>query len=81
MKVQLITNPAADGDFRLTAERMLNGDGHTPEGLQSRLRGDYPRVSVVRGIQDNGLERWYVYRDGTWIGPNGALKPEPVSQS
>ncbi|MEX2547259.1 MAG: hypothetical protein WD830_05660 [Chloroflexota bacterium] len=72
MKVLLVTNPAADGAFRLVAEHMLDLNGGTPEGLQSRLRDEYPRASVVRGIEDHGSERWYAYRDGSWIGPRSS---------
>lgn len=68
MKVQLITNPPADGDFRTSAERLLREDGASPEGLQSHLRGEYPEASVVRGIEDNGAIRWYAYREGHWVG-------------
>jgi hypothetical protein len=69
MKVLLHTNPAADGTFRLTAERMLDNHPVSPETLQSVLRSEYPRAAVVRGINDNGSERWYAYRDGRWTGP------------
>lgn len=68
MKVQLRTNPEADGEFRLAAERVLDDHPVSPEGLQSVLRHEYPRASVVRGIEDNGSERWYAYRDGRWTG-------------
>lgn len=71
MKVLLITNPAADAVFRSTAERMLGLNGHAPETLQSHLRDEYPRASVVRGIQDNGAERWYAYREGVWVDSTG----------
>ena len=67
MKVYLVTNPPTDSAFRQKAERMLGGDGESPEGLQSVLRRDYPRAAVVRGIEDKGAERWYAYRDGHWI--------------
>lgn len=68
MKVQLLTNPATDRVFRLKAERMLGDAAASPDDLQSNLRRDYPRAAVVRGIEDNGAERWYAYRDGHWIG-------------
>jgi hypothetical protein len=67
MKVLLVTNPAADIGFRVAAEQMLGERAVSPEGLQSGLIRRYPRVSVVRGIQDRGAERWYAYRDGHWI--------------
>jgi hypothetical protein len=67
MKVLLVTNPAADGAFRSTAQRLLGQNGHAPETLQSHLREEYPRASVVRGIQDKGAERWYAYREGVWV--------------
>lgn len=69
MKVLLHTNPATDGAFRMTAERILGEDPASPEGLQSVLRHEYPSAAVVRGIEDNGSERWYAYRDGRWIDP------------
>jgi hypothetical protein len=69
MRVQLVTNPASDGAFRISAQRMLGGDAQSPEGLQADLQGEYPSVSVVRGIEDNGSERWYAYRDGHWTHP------------
>lgn len=68
MRIQLVTNPLTDGDFRITAERMLSEDGLSPEGLQSHLRSEYPHASVVRGIEDSGSVRWYAYRDGHWVG-------------
>jgi len=67
MKVLLVTNPATDVAFRVAAERALDHLPIGPEGLQSGLRESYPRVSVVRGIEDNGAERWYAYRDGHWV--------------
>jgi hypothetical protein len=70
MKVLLVTNPASDGAFRTKAQRMLGSDAASPEGLQSVLRSEYPRASVVRGIEDKGSERWYAYRDGRWIDPD-----------
>lgn len=67
MKILLVTNPAADIGFRVAAERTLGADPASPEGLQSGLIRQYPRVAVFRGIQDRGTERWYAYRDGHWI--------------
>ena len=69
MKVQLLTNPASDHAFRVAAERLLDHLPFSPERLRSSLVRDYPRASVVRGIQDRGTERWYAYRDGHWIDP------------
>ena len=66
MKVQLVANPTTDSAFRLAAERVLGLVPISPEGLQSGLRGSYPHVAVVRGIEDHGAERWYAY--GTAIG-------------
>jgi len=77
MKVELVTNPANDGAFRAAAERLMGDDRSGPEGLQSGLVGEFPRVSVVRGIQDRGTERWYAYRDGHWV--NGSPDGRRVS--
>lgn len=70
MKVQLLTNPATDDLFRISAQRILGRKSESPEDLQTGLQADYPRVSVVRGIEDNGFERWYAYRDGHWTHPD-----------
>ena len=67
MKVLLVTNPTTDAAFRVAAESALGLGPISPEGLQSGLRGTYPHVAVVRGIEDHGTERWYAYRDGHWI--------------
>lgn len=67
VKVLLVTNPLTDGAFRARAQRMLGKEPVSPGGLQSKLRVDYPLASVVRGIEDNGSERWYAYRDGHWV--------------
>jgi len=80
MKVLLVTNPATDAAFRVAAERALGHVPVDPEGLQSDLRDSYPRVSVVRGIEDNGAERWYAYRDGHWVDWQSAKPPAGLSR-
>jgi hypothetical protein len=67
MIVRLITNPTSDAHFRDKAEGILADGADSPIGLQARLREDYPSASVVRGIEEQGAERWYAYRDGRWI--------------
>ena len=51
----------------------LDGAEPSPAWLTERLRGPYPRVSVVpqEAIADlwhNGEHVWYVYRDGGLLG-------------
>ncbi len=72
VSIRLITNPAADAEFRSRAECLLADGTATPTELQLRLRADYPEASVVRGIVEPGSERWYAYRDGRWINPGRA---------
>ena len=68
MKVALVTFPAADAAFRIFAESFVALDGEsTPAALEACLRRSYPLASVNRGIVDRNAERWYAYRDGTWI--------------
>ncbi|HYI22446.1 MAG TPA: hypothetical protein VEX62_07400 [Candidatus Limnocylindrales bacterium] len=67
MKVQLVTNPAGDANFRMAAERLLDDGAMNPAQLQRMLRSQYPSATVFGGIQEAGSERWYVYREGRWI--------------
>jgi hypothetical protein len=79
MSIRLITNPAADADFRNSAEGLLADGAASPTDLELRLQRDYPRVSVVRGIDEPGMERWYAYRDGHWINPAPGRSAEPAA--
>jgi len=67
MKVQLVTNPAADATFRMAAEKLLADGAMSPAELQSMLRSQYQSATVFGGIEEAGSERWYVYREGRWI--------------
>jgi hypothetical protein len=67
MNVRLITNPSVDSAFQGAAEACLADGAASPGGLEARLRGEYPSVSVVGGIAEFGSERWYAYREGHWI--------------
>jgi hypothetical protein len=73
-KIQLVTNPTTDTEFRRAAEVYLASRADSPGQLQTRLRANYPNVVVVRGIEDTGSERWYVYREGRW--QSSETKPE-----
>lgn len=72
MKILLVTNPAHDDKFKLLAEAHLADGAKSPEGLQESLRGEFPEATVRDGIIERGLQRWYAYREGHWIGANGA---------
>jgi hypothetical protein len=66
-KVHLVTNPMGDSDFRSAAERLFAQGADTPTRLQNALRDEYPSSTVFGGIEEAGLERWYVYREGRWV--------------
>ena len=72
MKVQLVTNPTGDANFRMAAEQLLSGGAMSPSQLQRMLRPDYPSATVFGGIEEAGSERWYVYREGRWIDSSSA---------
>jgi hypothetical protein len=67
MKVALVTFPAVDIGFRSSAEANIANGAITPPMLELRLRRNYPRASVTCGIVEGDRERWYAYRDGSWI--------------
>lgn len=67
MDVTLFMNPASDERFRSSVDACLAEGADTPAGLQRCLRTTYPTASVTNGIIDRGIERWYAYRDGSWI--------------
>lgn len=60
-----MTNPHTDTEFQRRAEELVDR-ADSPEELESLLREQYHRTRVVRGVTDI-YERWYVYRDGSWI--------------
>ena len=63
---RLLIQPESDAEF-VTHVNVLDGRTETAEALQSELRSKYPTVVVHNGIEDlDGIERWYVYRDGRW---------------
>jgi len=66
-RVIVIANPPGDGMFRGTAQAHAKDGANTPQELQRRLREHWPRARVVGGITDRGSERWYAYREGSWI--------------
>ena len=69
--VQLACNPADDDAFRTVAESHLATGVASPAGLQRLLEPRYPRVVVrARGLSNEDLDAWYVYRDGSWV-PSG----------
>jgi hypothetical protein len=72
LRVALITIPVDDEGFRSTAEALLSDDAHSPTVLERHLRTDYPAASVINGIEDRGMQRWYAYRDGHWV-PSSAV--------
>jgi hypothetical protein len=70
----LIVNPRDDAGFDAYIEDQLAGADSTT-ALQDRLRERYPSA-VVRKREISG-ERgvvWYVYREGRWIAPGGAVR-------
>jgi hypothetical protein len=70
MSPSLVTNPRSDEEFVRLAERLVAAGTKTPQALQDELRRTYPKAIVRRRILDGErLETWYVYREGTWIGP------------
>jgi hypothetical protein len=71
LKIALVTNPDGDLGFRSSAEAYIADGAGSPDSLQHRLRGEYPKASVTVGIVDRGVERWYAYREGHWIQSTG----------
>jgi hypothetical protein len=54
-----------------SAEEFLATGIEQPEDLEQLLRDEFPRVRVVPGVVDGSDWRWYVYRDGRWVNPEG----------
>jgi hypothetical protein len=70
LAVRLVCNPADDGPFRAVAESLLASGVTGPAGLQRLLEAQYPRVVVrARGLSNEAVDAWYVYRDGSWTRP------------
>jgi hypothetical protein len=65
--VRLTTWPREDPTFEKAARALLRGGAIRPTDLEAGLRGDYPLVRVVYGITEDGVSRWYAYRDGQLI--------------
>jgi hypothetical protein len=64
--------PSSDRAFRALAEAWLETFGDDPERLQGQLRKRYPRAIVrQRDLSQEPLRIWYVYRDGSVMGPHG----------
>ncbi len=67
-RAEVIANPAADEVFVGTVRRLAHGESD-PETFERRLRRHYPNARVRQSvISGSDGERWYVYRDGAWIG-------------
>lgn len=65
---EVIANPADDGAFVETVRRLARGERDLGT-FERRLRGHYPRARVRHSvISGSDGERWYVYRDGAWVG-------------
>ncbi len=63
----LIVNPRNDETFVELVEHLV-ATARTPADLQTALRGSHPRAVVRdRGLSDETLAVWYVYRDGHWV--------------
>jgi len=56
-----------DSSFERVARALLRAGAATPVDLQAGLRDDYPLARVVYGITEDGVSRWYAYRDGRLI--------------
>ena len=81
MNVRLVTNPESDDAFHGAAERHVAAGAQSPTSLERRLREDYPRASVVRGIDERDGERWYAYREGRWVNAAGSRPVGAADQS
>lgn len=67
MTHRVYVNPSGDSRFRQVAQALAGDGPGTPEELQAALREEWPKSRVVRGIVDSDHERWYAYRDGSWV--------------
>ena len=71
----LMLNPRDDEAFGdLVAELVASGI-QTTTALEAALRDRYPEAVVhLREISAERVVVWYVYRDGRWIRPGGAVR-------
>jgi hypothetical protein len=64
----IIANPPTDREFRDLIQSALLTGRSLPGDLEAMLRTRYPEAVVRRRDLDaEGVEVWYVYRDGHWI--------------
>ncbi len=65
---ELIANPADDEAFVETVRRLARGERDLGT-FERRLRREYPNARVRHSvISGSDGARWYVYRDGAWVG-------------
>ena len=80
MPASCLINPASDATFKQLAESYASNGAESPAELEERLRQSYPNARVIQGIPINStLERWYVYRDGRWVNPEGRTLRSPTN--
>ena len=71
----LMLNPRDDEAFGEFVAQLVEGGIATIGALQAALRERYPEAVVhLREISSERVVVWYVYRDGRWIGPDGAVR-------
>jgi hypothetical protein len=71
----LMLNPRDDEAFGDLVARLVAGGIKTTTALQAALRDRYPEAVVhKREISAERVVVWYVYRDGRWIRPGGAVR-------
>jgi len=63
---RLYLNPSGDERFVASAQAAF-ANAVDPGGLQSALRGAYPRAVVQESMVSGPGLTWYAYRDGTWV--------------
>ena len=67
MRPVLILNPRTDPAFTGRVRALVDAGVDEPTTLESRLRGEFPRISVhPRDLSSERYVVWYVYRDGRW---------------
>jgi hypothetical protein len=71
----LIINPRDDTKFGDFVEELVTCGALTTDGLRALLREQYPLAEVhERQLSGERVLVWYVYRDGRWIRPGGAVR-------
>jgi hypothetical protein len=66
MRLDVRVNPRGDVDFVALVDSLVMASLRL-EDVERRLRETYPRAVVRRrGLHAEGVEVWYVYRDGSW---------------